>query len=75
MSDEEIVEATATEVPVEEPVAAAPAPEMSADDAYRILQAKGQENLRKCQEEIGAVLEKFGFQLDIQHTIQIVPKK
>ena len=49
--------------------------EISPEEALRVLQAKGQENLESCKQEIAAALDKYGFTLEAAHVVQIVPVK
>lgn len=38
-------------------------------EAIKVLQQEEQESLKKCSEEVGAALQKYGYELNIQQTI------
>lgn len=44
------------------------------EEAMKILQEKMNADRDKVAKEIGALLDKAGFKLEVQHLIQIVPK-
>lgn len=49
--------------------------DVTAEEAVRVLQAKGQENLAACQVEISEVLKKYGMGLQVVQEIRVVPKQ
>lgn len=49
--------------------------DVSPEEAVRVLQAKGQENLAACQVEISEVLKKYGMGLQVVQEIRVMPKQ
>ena len=50
-------------------------PEISQEEAERVLKEKEQQKLTDCSNELNEVLNKYGFTLEIAHNIVLVPKK
>lgn len=50
-------------------------PSVKSQDSVQTFKDARQTALEACSKEVGAVLDKYGFNMEIQHTIAIVPKK
>ena len=46
---------------------------LTSEKAKELLLKEQQENIRKCNEEIQAILKKYGFSLQVNHGMNLVP--